>query len=164
MFTLIRVSSKLLTLVSPVFDVMLNGNFREGHLKLSIDSPPYLNLPEDHPIAMLLMCRTLHHYAKTANKLIRFPEIANMAKLADKYGCASACRPWFRAQLLARGRGWLARYGNVLGYVIRSAYDSGDRDVFHLSTMFAIMSLSQASVDQILPIMSDSLPASQYAA
>ncbi len=157
-FTLIRVSSKILTLVSPVFNAMLNGNFREGQLRLSTDSPPYLDLPEDNPFAMLLMCRVLHYHAKTTNRTIDMVFIADIAKLADKYGCASACQPWFRAQLLVRGKGWLKRYGPVIGYIIRAAYDFGDRDVFHLSTMFVIKSFSQRALKQIQPAMEDSIP------
>ncbi|KAL2434779.1 hypothetical protein ABEF95_007162 [Exophiala dermatitidis] len=57
----ILVSSKVLTLSSPVFKTMLSGNFREAQLPFRKESPPILRLPEDAPGPSGLLCRVLHY-------------------------------------------------------------------------------------------------------
>ncbi|OAL36120.1 hypothetical protein AYO20_04534 [Fonsecaea nubica] len=93
----IRVCSKLMTMCSPVFKAMLNGPFREGRLPLNAAEPPILKLPDDEPVAMVELCKILHH--KWDTHVFPFCALAT-AVAADKYGCATITRSWFRHQFL----------------------------------------------------------------
>lgn len=56
------VSSKALSLASPVFEAMFKPHFKEGvehHLQLG--EPPIIPLPEDDLEATTLFCRITHH-------------------------------------------------------------------------------------------------------
>ena len=139
----IRVSSEVLTLASPVFNAMLNGNFREGQLELNNDSPPTLDLPEDDADAMLLLCQVLHPHAEAEHR-IRPSFIVDAATLIDKYGCYSACSDWLRAQFEKRGPSMRT---DELGCFIRAAYELGDRYVFHMSTMEVVTSTTELDLN-----------------
>ncbi|KAI7277108.1 hypothetical protein KC335_g99 [Hortaea werneckii] len=56
----IRVSSAVLSLVSPVFKAMLGPRFREGSESRSSSQPKEISLPEDDGIAMKHLCLLLH--------------------------------------------------------------------------------------------------------
>ena len=159
-YKLIRVSSKVMTLVSPVFDTMLNGNFRESQLQISSEEPPVLELPEDDAAAMLLLCQVLHHHTN-AGLHTEMSVIAAMSTVSDKYGCASALHNWYRAQMLRRGGLSLPSTGaRDLGLLIQASYNFGDREFFYKSTKLAIQSISQktliselgAAMDHTVPL------------
>ena len=93
---LIRTSSKVLSLASPVFARMLGTHFAEGQSLLekgslgnSAVSPTEVTLPDDDPEAMILFCDTIH-YKQHATPVIAFPLLAKMASLSDKYDCSVA--------------------------------------------------------------------------
>ena len=163
-YKLILVSSKILTLVSPVFDVMRNGKFREGQLQLSAQDPPVLDLPEDDATAMLLLCQILHHRPETRSRS-HIPAIAKTSSLGDKYGCASACHSWFHAQMSLRGGPLLSTVGaSELGYIIQASYTFGDRHFFYQSTKLAIFSSSENGLYFRLPTLLDSTAPEHLAA
>ena len=94
---LIRTSSKVLSLASPVFASMLGTHFAEGQsllekgsLENSAVSPTEVTLPDDDPEAMILFCDTIH-YKKHAT-----PDIALslLAKMKDALGrCYGSLTP-----------------------------------------------------------------------
>lgn len=93
---LIRASSKVLSLASPVFARMLGTHFAEGQslldkgsLENSVVSPTEITLPEDDSDAMILFCDTIH-YKKHATPDIALPLLAKMACLSDKYNSSLA--------------------------------------------------------------------------
>ncbi|KAH7033588.1 uncharacterized protein B0I36DRAFT_408244 [Microdochium trichocladiopsis] len=82
----LRVYSQCLKASSKVFKAMFSGNWREG-LNLSEDAPPSVELPEDHPRAMLYICRTIHYACSgsTLDESTLAAEILKIAVQADKY-------------------------------------------------------------------------------
>ena len=83
----IRVSAKVLTLASANFNTMLNSNFVEGQLKLSIANPPSLALPGDDPSAMLRLCRIIH-YAPGIHQFVKgYGLLHDFVVLCDIYAC-----------------------------------------------------------------------------
>ncbi len=80
------VSSKVLSLVSPVFEAMLKPQFKEGvehHLQLG--EPTIIPLPEDDLEATTLFCQIAHHRSRD---LPRTPSplcLENLAIFCNKY-------------------------------------------------------------------------------
>ena len=111
---LIRASSKVLSLASPVFARMLGTYFAEGQsllekgsLENSLVPPTEVTLPEDDPEAMILFCDIIH-YKKHATPDIAFPLLAEMASLCDEYDSSLA--------LNFAGEVWLSNcYGSKKG-------------------------------------------------
>lgn len=89
-----RVSSKVLSLASPVFAAMLSANFAEGQsLLTSATDPaetPSLFLPDDDPEAMHWFCRALHHNMDVNKKKVGFDLCLELAELCDKYDASVA--------------------------------------------------------------------------
>ena len=93
---LIRASSKVLSLASPVFTKMLGPHFAEGQslskqgsLDQSAISPTEVTLPDDDPEAMILFCDTIH-FKRHATLDIAFHLLSQMAFLGDKYDSSLA--------------------------------------------------------------------------
>ena len=96
---LIRASSKVLSLASPVFARMLGPHFAEGRSLLEKGSlgnsaacPTEVTLPDDDPEAMILFCDTIH-FKKHATPDVAFALLAKMASLSDKYDSSLALSP-----------------------------------------------------------------------
>ena len=89
----IRVSSKVLSLASPVFAAMIGPKFAEGQAflgnQLSSSSPISMSLPEDDVEAMVLFCTTIH-FKEYATPNVSFPVLGKLAFLCDKYDAARA--------------------------------------------------------------------------
>ncbi|CZR52490.1 uncharacterized protein PAC_02367 [Phialocephala subalpina] len=83
------VSSKVLSLASPVFEAMFKPHFKEGvehHLQLG--EPLIIPLPEDDLEATTLFCQITHHRSRD---LPRTPSplcLENLAIFCNKYICA----------------------------------------------------------------------------
>ena len=98
---LIRVSSKVLSLASPVFAAMLSPRFAEGQAledsKGRVDSTTTIALPEDDFSAMSLICCTLHFKEDAAQRPWFQPGILmGLAVICDKYNMSKALSPWSR--------------------------------------------------------------------
>lgn len=95
----IRVSSKVMSLASPVFKAMLDPRFVSK--PPLFEDPPKIPLPEDDPKTMSWMCSALHH-REIGGPISRFA-CKKLAILCDKYMCCVALRSWsdswFRAYL-----------------------------------------------------------------
>ena len=94
----IRVSSKVLSLASPVFAAMLSPNFAEGQGLGNTNSPeiPAINLHDDNAEAMLWLCKTLH-FKQDLNVAIDFSLLKELAILCDKYELTSVLYSWSHA-------------------------------------------------------------------
>lgn len=96
--TAIRVSSKVLSLASPVFAVMLGPNFAEGQFLLTRTSPtdnvPLIPLPDDDSKAMIWFCRALHHKLDVNKEDVDFDMCLKLATLCDKYDTSVALSAW----------------------------------------------------------------------
>ncbi len=101
------VSSKVLSLASPVFKAMLDGRFKEGIelAKNKASSQPYtLTLPDDGEAATIL-ARVLHFDLTGVPEKPSPASIEKLAFLCDKYQCVNAMKYcssfWLRNWLLA---------------------------------------------------------------
>jgi len=87
----ILVSSKVLSLASPVFVAMLSPQFREGQRSASGTLDP-IPLPDDDAEAMTLLCHIFHfNYAALPEKPT-LELFKNLALLCDKYDCVTPLR------------------------------------------------------------------------
>ena len=80
----IRVSSKHLTLASPVFRRMLSANYKEG-LHLCSQGHAELPLPDDNPAAFLVILHLIHGQIRKVPRQIGLSMLTEMAVLVDKY-------------------------------------------------------------------------------
>ncbi|KAF2002500.1 hypothetical protein P154DRAFT_139787 [Amniculicola lignicola CBS 123094] len=90
---LIRVSSKILSQASPVFNAMLSGNWSE-----TTSSAP-IRLPDDDPKLVELLCEVLHAQSINVFTDVGIVELADFAVLCDKYDCTDAASAWVQAQV-----------------------------------------------------------------
>lgn len=89
------VSSKVLSLASPVFNKMLQiPRFLEG-VERSSNVPLQLPLPEDNPEAVTWLCNAIH-LSRSVDHDVSFSLFEELAILCDKYDIASAITPWSR--------------------------------------------------------------------
>ncbi|KAL8948269.1 MAG: hypothetical protein Q9222_005528 [Ikaeria aurantiellina] len=130
----IQVSSKVLSLASPVFRALFQPHFKEG-LALSSFKPVQISLPEDNDDAMTWLCHALHHRSGLNHE----PEIdicEQVACLCDKYRCTEALLPWSRTW----SRAWRSAinvYGSKKSNLLRMmcmAYASDDQEQYWHST------------------------------
>lgn len=83
-----QVCSVALRMASPVWEAMLNGNFRES----AATSVP---LPDDKPSAMLIVLQICHmKYNQLPKGRMNLSELVDLAELCDKYDLVSNVRPW----------------------------------------------------------------------
>jgi hypothetical protein len=87
------ISSKVLSLASPVFAAMLSPPFKEGS-SLSSGHGCEILLPEDDPGAMALLCSCLHFRTDQIPTVLEFPLLKALAILCDKYDCTKAISAW----------------------------------------------------------------------
>jgi hypothetical protein len=89
------VSSKVLSLASPVFKAMLSSRFKEG-IELAEEkasSKPYtLNLPDDNAEATTILCRILHFNMNDVPEKPTPVCLEDLAFLCDKYRCINAMK------------------------------------------------------------------------
>ena len=79
-----RVSSKHLTLASPIFKAMLQPKFKEG-LQLHSHGYAELPLPDDNSAALLILLNLIHGQFRKVPRKIDLWMLAELAVLVDKY-------------------------------------------------------------------------------
>ncbi|CAD6572004.1 MAG: hypothetical protein ASARMPREDX12_004854 [Alectoria sarmentosa] len=94
--TEIQVSSKVLSLASPVFKALFSPNFAEGQPTSSQVSR--IRLHDDDVESMRFMCAVLHHKCASANG-IGLERLERLAVVTDKYGCVRAMYYWARCEI-----------------------------------------------------------------
>ena len=88
-----RVSSKVLSLASPVFAAMVSPKWSDSANKASSSEPQHISLPEDHPFIMEWICQILHFRKDIAtNQDITF--LVLLAQVCDKYNLESPIMTW----------------------------------------------------------------------
>ncbi|KAF7854467.1 uncharacterized protein EAF02_011642 [Botrytis sinoallii] len=89
----ILVSSKHMSLASPVFKAMLQGGFREA-ITLKTTGKLELPLPDDDPAAMKILIDMIHGRMKLIPAKINLELFTQLAILVDKYRCAEVVCPY----------------------------------------------------------------------
>jgi BTB/POZ domain len=84
------VSSKILSLASPVFKAMFNSRFREGSTARSAQNPLKLPLAEDDLEALAVLFHTLHFSTKWKSRKLGLDLQLEIAQLCDKYHCTTS--------------------------------------------------------------------------
>jgi hypothetical protein len=87
----ILVSSKVLTMVSPVFAAMLSPRYREGQRSASGTLSP-IPLPEDDCDAMIVLCHIFHFKYSELPATPDLELFKNLALICDKYDCVSVLK------------------------------------------------------------------------
>lgn len=89
-----RVSSKALSLASPVFAAMLQpGVWKEGqHPQPTPDNPSTISLPEDNARTVKILFQTMHFQIYQIERLT-LQDFKTLARAYDKYECLGAMSP-----------------------------------------------------------------------
>ena len=82
----LQVSTKILSLASPVFSALFNPRFAEGQLVPC--KPSHIKLPDDDAESMRFMCAVLHHKSTCANAT-GLERLERLAVLTNKYDVRS---------------------------------------------------------------------------
>lgn len=87
------VSTKVLSLASPVFLKMFACSFKEG-LELRASNRARVRLREDDNSAMNIILRILHYRWPEHPEIVDAERLASIAVHCDKYDCTMAMAPW----------------------------------------------------------------------
>lgn len=87
------VSSKVLSLASPVFKKLFGPHFAEGS-QVSSTSPGSVSLSEDNAEALVALCQILHYQFQEVEYDPPLKFINSIAVVADKYDCVRALTQW----------------------------------------------------------------------
>ncbi len=86
-----RVSSKVLSLASPVFKAMFTSGFKESIIStVTANNPSIISLPDDDPRAMMYLCQIIHLQQDKLVEAISREMMESLGLLCDKYQCTSA--------------------------------------------------------------------------
>ena len=96
----LRMSSKVLSLASPVFKALLKPNFSEGQA-LRDGKTARIEFPDDDVEAMTTLCQIIHFQpGNTVN--VKDELLINLAMLTDKYDCVGVTRCFGESALSSR--------------------------------------------------------------
>ena len=156
----IRVSSKVLSLASPVFAAILSPKFAEGQALLKATSPetPSISLPDDNSEAVIWLCKALHFKQDlTVTADISALLLGQLAILCDKYDLVAALNSWSHVWL----QKWSGTGHRVTGQValLWISYALGNEEYFwqisrslmHLHTTEDLAAVEKGSWPDILP-------------
>lgn len=111
----LRVSSKVLSLASPVFTAMFGSRFMTDG-GLSVVDPPEIPLPDDDLEAITLLCFALHCHG-LSDIAVPATLLQGLAIICDRYDCAVAIQAWTRLWLQSLEEDYLEdrqRYWDLL--------------------------------------------------
>ena len=116
------VSSKALTLASPVWRAMLST--RNGFKEAGSEE---ISFPDDKSEALFIVLLTCHLRFQVVPKKVEFKTLMDLCTVCDKYDCISLLQPWFSAWMSP----WLKHVGQH-GYEGWAfiAWVIGDVDIF----------------------------------
>ena len=89
----LQVSSKVLSLASPVFKAMFAPTFAEGSALVK-GGNCHVHLSDDNPAAITLLCMILYHRSDVLKVEVGAELMDDMAILADKYDCTRSMGLW----------------------------------------------------------------------
>ncbi|PIG80777.1 hypothetical protein AARAC_010661 [Aspergillus arachidicola] len=87
------VSSKILSMASPVFAKLFDSRFSEG-MQMAYSTCPTISLHEDDTAAMRTIIRILHYQDPMQDNPITAEAFAILAIHCNKYDCIRAITPW----------------------------------------------------------------------
>ena len=88
------VSSKALSLASPVFKAMFGSRFKEGLSNLSTTGKAPIPLPDDDMEAFTILCKIIHHQTNEIPRKLTLNCLESLATISDKYDCTKTLAPW----------------------------------------------------------------------
>ena len=95
-----QVSSKALSLASPVFKTLFGPNFAEGQFLTNNINARLVELHDDDPETLAIMCTLIHH-GPVPTSPIGIEKLENVAVVVDKYDCVQAMRCWAKLEIMA---------------------------------------------------------------
>jgi len=130
------VSSNVLRLASHVFETMFDGRFAEGQ-DLSSASPKTIQLTDDNPECMTMLCRIIHLKNSAIPSKLELDALIDFAILCDKYDCTDSVRPWSKiwvSHLLSNTENKLCEKLFSISYLLDlpdEFRDAGERLICH---------------------------------
>lgn len=90
-----RISSAILSMISPYFRAIFSANFREG-IAVKNGECPEIELKEDDPDALDILLSIFHHQPEPKHQTLDAKMLAIVAEHCDKYQCSRAptMHPW----------------------------------------------------------------------
>ena len=122
------VSSKIMSLASPVFAALFSQNFSEGG-QLIEGNRPEITFRDDDPAVMRQILGILHY--KDPGDEINAKMLANIAIHCDKYTCTRPLRPWIKIWFTSIGT---AKSADDYGLLLLAAH------FFRMPDSFALVS------------------------
>ncbi|MCJ1396910.1 hypothetical protein MMC11_000101 [Xylographa trunciseda] len=142
--TKLRVSSKVLSLASPVFKAMFRSGFAEGSALIQNGSC-YVHLSDDNPEAVTRLCRVLHHRSRIPKVWVGNKLMEDMAVLSDKYDCVQSMAYW---STLCLGVGIRAGHeGTTLDGLLFPVFTFDQPEYFQLVTKRMVYTMMCAGMD-----------------
>ncbi len=127
----LRVSSKVLSLASPVFAALFSLKSSEGVALRNSTNVSEISLPDDDPEAMQLVCHILHHGHDITRK-VSVALLEKVATLCDKHDTVTPLSAWSEV--------WLHAWKSILTEeddwmkMMHISYVFGNSGAFFLST------------------------------
>ena len=154
--TQLRVSSKVLSLASPVFAAMLSPRFAEG--QKPSEKEWTVSLPDDDAEALSAVCRAIHFVSISADE-VSLSLLEEVAKVCDKYDLALATRNWSETAL----QSWkyrLEEEETQSTKMLGISYIFGNHEVFWMASRNLLFHSSQnlLSADREMPLDLDNFP------
>jgi hypothetical protein len=116
------VSSKVLSLASPVFCKMFSPQFQEG-TQVRNGEIPCINLEEDDAATMGIILRILHFQSDNISFQLARADFAKLAAHSDKYDCRRALKGWVRGWWHANEfNEMFNRTSEEIGFTLLAAY------------------------------------------
>jgi hypothetical protein len=132
------ISTKVLSLASPVFAKMFGPDFQEGQ-KICRGETIQVELGDDDSLAMEVILKALHYY-KLNQCPIDAERLASIAVHCDKYDCTGALSSWisywFNNLIL------INRRPEELGFLLLATYNFDDTEQFKEISAMALRDLT----------------------
>ena len=133
------VSSKVLSLASPVFKKLFGPHFLEGN-RVEAKNPGHVDLHEDDSEAMTSLCYLLHYQMDKAPDNPTPDFLDSLTILADKYDCVRSISQWTCFKLYVAVR--QAEQSMSDGRLLFPAYVFGNPQVFREITKHMVYSIN----------------------
>jgi len=147
--TLQQVSSKILSLASPVFGAMLGPRYAEGRALSdnTTSATVIIRFPEDNSEALLWLCEALH-FQKDVNEEIAFTLLKDLAITCDKYGMSRALSSWSEAWMQKSWKGSIEAGGeDEHEQILWISYAFGHHGAFRKSSRDIVRHYSEAQME-----------------
>ena len=148
----VRVSSKVLSLASPVFKKMFGPFFAEG-ASVAADNPSGVYLPDDDADALISLCYLLHFQGHKVSDTPTLELLEKLAILTDKYDCVGSISQWMAFHLTDAARE--AEKSTTNGRLLFPAYVFDHPGVFRAVTKHMVYSLISDGSYRILSSCSE---------